>query len=201
MKDQNCNNTTKAESAIRLLRQGIENGSNVMILEAYGQVEHEYFSWDGLDVLFMEWTELVGEGNDILNIKTQQVQYFKKEVRQENDQLHTYLIEQPVTAPRPEGAEEIPEHRYKTLEADSRTPGGIQVLHHATHALIAKFNYEDWDNPLEQAVIYCSAADIVHTTILRQREDMLNYNLIDVATYEVLDAFDDGENPRDLSFF
>lgn len=130
-----------------------------------------------------------------------QMQYFKKEVKQENDQVHIYLIEQPVTAPRPEGAFMVTEKEYKQLSLKSITPGGIQVLHHATHALIAKFNYEDFDNPLGQAVIYCSAEDIVHTTILRQREDMLNYNMIDVATYEVLEAFDDGENPKDLSFF
>lgn len=58
--------TMIAESAINLLKQGIANQNKNMILQSYQAIEHESFSWDGLDVLFMEWDELVNESNDIL---------------------------------------------------------------------------------------------------------------------------------------
>lgn len=60
------NHTTVAESAIKLLKDGIANSNKSKILEAYAIVEHESFSWDDLDVLFMEWDELTEEANDIL---------------------------------------------------------------------------------------------------------------------------------------
>lgn len=55
-----------AISAIEQLRIGIEREHKPTILEAYDLVEDENFSWNGLDVIFMEWDDLVSEANDII---------------------------------------------------------------------------------------------------------------------------------------
>lgn len=61
------NNFLKATSAIKLLKDGITSANKKKILEAYNAItEDESFTWDGLDVPFMEWDELVDEANEIL---------------------------------------------------------------------------------------------------------------------------------------
>lgn len=63
----NCNKTMIAESAIALLKRGIELNDKKTIIEAYDMVtENESFNWDDLDVIYMEWEELVDKGNEIL---------------------------------------------------------------------------------------------------------------------------------------
>lgn len=60
--------TMLAESAIFLLREGILTDNKQKILSAYDIIESdETFNWDGLDVIYMEWEELVDQGNEILN--------------------------------------------------------------------------------------------------------------------------------------
>lgn len=64
---ENCNMTMKAESALNLLKLGINNANKRMILDAYNLIEDDKsFSWNGLEVIFMEWDKLVSEANDIL---------------------------------------------------------------------------------------------------------------------------------------
>jgi hypothetical protein len=60
------NRTTIAESAIELLKDGIESGNKNKILKAYGMVEDESFSWEDLDVIYDHWDELVDQANDII---------------------------------------------------------------------------------------------------------------------------------------
>ena len=55
-----------AENAIALLRLGIDEESRNKCLVAYDMVEDSDFSWDNLDVLFMEWDDLVDEANNII---------------------------------------------------------------------------------------------------------------------------------------
>lgn len=57
--------TQLAESAIRLLKDGINSDNKNKILAAYSSLEN--FNWRDLDVIFMEWEELVDEANQILN--------------------------------------------------------------------------------------------------------------------------------------
>jgi len=59
--------TQIAESAIFLLKDGIANNSKSKIKVAYELIEEdEQFDWDDLDVLYMEWEELVELANDII---------------------------------------------------------------------------------------------------------------------------------------
>lgn len=60
------NKTQIAESAVKLLRDGIKHNNKSKIMAAYEAVEHDDFNWDGLEVLFVEWDELVDEANEIL---------------------------------------------------------------------------------------------------------------------------------------
>lgn len=60
------NKTRIAESAVKLLRDGIHTRNKSKILSAYEAINHDSFDWDGLDVLFMEWDELIDEANEIL---------------------------------------------------------------------------------------------------------------------------------------
>lgn len=61
------NNTQKAESAISLLKDGISNNNKKKILSAYDNLSMDTeFNWDNLDVLFMEWNDLVDKANIIL---------------------------------------------------------------------------------------------------------------------------------------
>ena len=55
-----------AESAIDKLKIGIERTHKPTILEAYSMVEDEDFSWNDLDVIFMQWDSLVDEANEIV---------------------------------------------------------------------------------------------------------------------------------------
>ncbi len=57
---------TLAGGAIELLKKGIANESKSMILNAYSAIETDTFCWDNLEVMFMEWDELVNEANEIL---------------------------------------------------------------------------------------------------------------------------------------
>ena len=62
--------TSIAESAISLLEDGISSGNKTKIISAYNIIEEDdTFSWDGLEVLFMEWNDLVDEANEILDTK------------------------------------------------------------------------------------------------------------------------------------
>lgn len=62
--------TSIAESAISLLEDGISSGNKTKIISAYNIIEDDdTFSWDGLEVLFMEWNDLVDEANEILDTK------------------------------------------------------------------------------------------------------------------------------------
>ena len=56
-----------AHSAVTLLRDGVNSDSKTKILAAYNAIEDETFSWNGLDVIYMEWEELMDEANQILN--------------------------------------------------------------------------------------------------------------------------------------
>ena len=57
-----------AHSAVTLLRDGVNSDNKTKILAAYDAIENdENFNWDDLDVIYMEWEELVDQGNDILN--------------------------------------------------------------------------------------------------------------------------------------
>lgn len=59
--------TIIAENAINSLRNAIEMGKKQMVLDAYSIVEDDDdFTWDGLDVLFLEWDELADQGNEII---------------------------------------------------------------------------------------------------------------------------------------
>jgi hypothetical protein len=61
------NNFLKATSAIKLLNDGITSGNKNKIIAAYDAItEDDSFTWDGLDVPFMEWDVLVDEANEIL---------------------------------------------------------------------------------------------------------------------------------------
>ena len=56
-----------ADAAINLLRDGVNSDSKTKILAAYDIIdEDENFSWDGLEVCYMEWEELVDEATEIL---------------------------------------------------------------------------------------------------------------------------------------
>lgn len=58
--------TQIAESAICVLKDGIANNSKSKIKVAYELIEEdEQFDWDDLDVLYMEWEELVEQANYI----------------------------------------------------------------------------------------------------------------------------------------
>jgi hypothetical protein len=65
--EKNNNMYTKAESALNLLRDGVTSDNKTKILEAYNIIEAEDFSWDNLEVIFMEWDDLIEEANNILN--------------------------------------------------------------------------------------------------------------------------------------
>jgi hypothetical protein len=57
-----------AHSAVTLLRDGVNQDNKTKILAAYNAIEEDKsFSWDGLDVIYMEWEELMDEANQILN--------------------------------------------------------------------------------------------------------------------------------------
>lgn len=59
--------TSIAESVISLLEDGISSGNKTKIISAYNIIEDDdTFSWDGLEVLFMEWNDLVDEANEII---------------------------------------------------------------------------------------------------------------------------------------
>ena len=59
--------TQQAESGIQLLKQAIELGSKNKIIEAMEYLEEDdSFNWDDLDVIFMEWDELIDEAHEIL---------------------------------------------------------------------------------------------------------------------------------------
>jgi len=62
--------TSIAESAISLLEDGINSGNKAKIISAYNIIDDDdTFSWDGLEVIFMEWNDLVDEANEILDTK------------------------------------------------------------------------------------------------------------------------------------
>ena len=65
MKSQR-NNTQIAESAIKLLREAINDNNKKKILASYDMVENSSFSWDNLDVLFDEFDSLTDKANDII---------------------------------------------------------------------------------------------------------------------------------------
>ena len=56
--EKNNNMYMKAVSALNLLRDGVTSDNKAKILEAYAIVEAEDFSWDNLEVVFMEWNGL-----------------------------------------------------------------------------------------------------------------------------------------------
>lgn len=56
--------TQLAESAINLLKDGINSDNKTKILAAYSSLEN--FNWKDLDVIYMEWEELMDEANKIL---------------------------------------------------------------------------------------------------------------------------------------
>lgn len=61
------NNLQKAESAISLLKDGISNNNKKKILTAYDNLALDIeFNWDNLDVLFIEWNDLVDKANILL---------------------------------------------------------------------------------------------------------------------------------------
>ncbi len=60
------NKTQVAESAVKLLRDGIKHNNKSKILAAYEAITDDSFNWDGLEVLFMECDELVDEAKEIL---------------------------------------------------------------------------------------------------------------------------------------
>ena len=59
-------NTQIAESAIKLLREAINDNNKKKILASYDMVEDSSFSWDNLDVLFDEFDDLTDKANDII---------------------------------------------------------------------------------------------------------------------------------------
>jgi hypothetical protein len=60
--------TQLAESALKLLRDGVNSDNKTKILNAYSLIEDdENFDWKDLDVIYMEWEDLVDEANQILN--------------------------------------------------------------------------------------------------------------------------------------
>ncbi len=65
MKSQR-NNTQIAESAIKLLREGINDNNKKKILASYEEVESSSFNWNNLEVLFDEFDSLVIKANCIL---------------------------------------------------------------------------------------------------------------------------------------
>lgn len=61
------NNFNIAESAINLLKDGINNCNKSKITMAYSMItEDDNFTWDNLDVLYSEWEDLIEIGNNIL---------------------------------------------------------------------------------------------------------------------------------------
>ena len=60
-------NETIAQTAIALIKTGIEHESRDKLLIAIDLVEeNESFSWDNLDALFDEWDSLIDKANDII---------------------------------------------------------------------------------------------------------------------------------------
>ncbi len=55
-----------AESAITILKQGIEDNNKDKCRVAYDMIEDDNFSWDNLDVIFIEWNSLVEEATGII---------------------------------------------------------------------------------------------------------------------------------------
>ena len=55
------NNYNIAVSAINLLSDGLTSNNHIKIREALNMIHNESFSWDGLDVVKMEWDELLLE--------------------------------------------------------------------------------------------------------------------------------------------
>jgi hypothetical protein len=60
-----CNDI--ALSSIEHLKGGIDRCNKILILEAYDAIADDDFSWEGLDVPYMEWDDLLDEANDVLN--------------------------------------------------------------------------------------------------------------------------------------
>ena len=60
------NRTQIAESAIKLLREAINDNNKKKILASYDMVEDPSFNWDYLDALFGEWDDLTDQANDII---------------------------------------------------------------------------------------------------------------------------------------
>lgn len=55
------NNYNIAVSAINLLSDGLTSNNHTKIREALNMIHGENFSWDGLEVVKMEWDELLLE--------------------------------------------------------------------------------------------------------------------------------------------
>jgi hypothetical protein len=55
------NNYNIAVSAINLLSDGLTSNNHTKIREALNMIHDENFSWDGLEVVKMEWDELLLE--------------------------------------------------------------------------------------------------------------------------------------------
>jgi hypothetical protein len=55
------NNYNIAVSAINLLSDGLTSNNHTKIREALNMIHDEKFSWDGLEVVKMEWDELLLE--------------------------------------------------------------------------------------------------------------------------------------------
>jgi len=56
-----------AMTAINTLKNGIENESISLIINAFEFTNDSTFSWLDLDDLFIEWNALCEDANDILN--------------------------------------------------------------------------------------------------------------------------------------
>lgn len=55
------NNYNIAVSAINILSDGLTSNNHFKIREALNMIHSDTFSWDGLEVVKMEWDELVLE--------------------------------------------------------------------------------------------------------------------------------------------
>ncbi len=62
------NNYNIAVSAINLFSDGLSSDNYIKVREALDMVRNDGFSWDGLEVVKMEWDELRSE----LNIRYQE---------------------------------------------------------------------------------------------------------------------------------
>ncbi len=59
-------NETIAQTAIALIKTGIEYKNKDRLFTAIDLAEDENFSWDNLDALFDEWDSLIDKANDII---------------------------------------------------------------------------------------------------------------------------------------